>query len=79
MNNLQALKDWVEFNIKLCIEKGDYTNMNHYVQIMDLINQKEKTKWNITSQDTTRTEAVGLKRGYKLIYLVVVTVLVKEK
>ena len=44
MNNLQALKDWVEFNIKLCIEKGDETNMNHYVEIMDLINQKEKIK-----------------------------------
>ena len=46
MNKLQRLKEWVENKIKLAIQKGDFTDTDFYVQIMELIEDKEQSEKN---------------------------------
>lgn len=46
MNRLQRLKEWVEGKIKSATQKGDFTDTDFFVQIMDLIIEKEQSDKN---------------------------------
>lgn len=39
--NLQKIKDWVEANISEAISKGDFTNINNWQIIIELIEREQ--------------------------------------